>query len=277
MSLAFAKMQACGNDFVIIDDRALALFGRESDLARRLCERRRAIGADGLLILRPGSAPGCYGMVFVNANGLVGEMCGNGARCLAAFIRQVEGGNSALVLETGAGPVRALFLDAGPIELSLPPPVPLGTAHSVTWAGREWRFDAIDVGPPHVVCLLEDLPTLETLDVPRIGHAVRWDAHYAPRGCNVNFAAVHEGRLHLRTFERGVEDETLGCGTGAVAAVSVARRRMGADSPSTVITRSGDALQVCLGAPGEPARLSGYAHFVADGRCADDLLRGLAA
>jgi diaminopimelate epimerase len=242
-----------------------------------LCERQRAIGADGVLILRPGSAPGRYGMVFVNADGLVGEMCGNGGRCLAAFIRRAEGGVSSLVLETGAGTVQVRFLDAGLIELSLPPPVLLGTAHLVTWEGSDWRFDAIDVGPPHVVCLLEGLPALEALDVPRIGRAVRWDAHYAPRGCNVNFATVHEGRLHLRTFERGVEDETLGCGTGAVAAVSVARRCMGAGSPSTVITRSGDALEVHCGAPGEPARLTGYAHFVFDGRCADDLLQGLAA
>lgn len=275
MTLAFTKMQACGNDFVVVDDRAQALVGLEQALARRLCARHLGIGADGLLVLRPGLLPGHFGMLFVNADGLEGEMCGNGARCLAAYIRRAGWAGDELVLATASGAVPVRFLDDGRIELTLAPPRLRELGHRIEWQGRHWCFDALDVGPPHVVCLLDDLPSLEALDLRQLGPAVRRHPHYAPRGCNVNFAAVHQGRLHLRTYERGVEDETLGCGTGAVAAVAVLRQRLGEAAPSTVVTRSAEPLQIEFTAAA--VRLTGGAQFIADGHCAPGLLQSLAA
>ena len=275
MRIAFTKMHACGNDFVVIDDRAGALLGIESALAQRICPRRLALGADGLLVLRDGSRPGCFSMVCVNADGSIGEMCGNGARCLAAFIRRSGLAPDSLVLETGAGEVPVHFPDEQHIELTLAPASDLRTGLVVNWQGRDWVFDALTLGPPHVVCLVDDLDTLEALDVVRFGRVVREHALFAPRGCNVNFVALHQERLHLRTYERGVEDETLGCGTGATASVLVARRRLGPGSPRTVVTRSGELLDIDL-ADAAALQLRGGAHFVADGQLASELLHGFA-
>lgn len=275
MRIEFTKMHACGNDFVVIDDRAGALLGIESALARRICPRRLALGADGLLVLRDGSRIGCFSMVFVNADGLIGEMCGNGARCLAAFIRRSGLAENSLVLETGAGEVPVHFPDEQHIELTLAPASDLRTGLVVNWQGRDWVFDALTLGPPHVVCLLDDLEALEALDVVRLGRVVREHVLFAPRGCNVNFAAMHQGRLHLRTYERGVEDETLGCGTGATAAVLVARQRLGPGSPQTVVTRSGESLEIAI-ADSATVQLRGGAHFVADGHLTPELLQGFA-
>lgn len=276
MKLPFTKMQACGNDFVVIDDRAGSLCGVESALAQQICQRRLSIGADGLLILRDNSSSaGHFGMVFVNADGLIGEMCGNGARCLAAYIQRAGLASSSLVLDTGAGPVPVQFGSGNTIALELPPAGPIRPDQIVAWRGENWRFDAVDVGPPHVVCLVDSLPALEALDVVHFGRFVRKHALFAPRGVNVNFVAVLGGRLHMRTYERGVEDETLGCGTGAVACVLVARSRLGLQGPQTVVTRSGESLEVHLDHDGSGLRLTGAAHFIADGILATDLLHDL--
>jgi diaminopimelate epimerase len=272
VTVLFTKMQACGNDFVVIDDRAGVWAGRESALALRVCQRRLALGADGMLLLREGRQPGHFGMVFVNADGSIGEMCGNGARCLAAFIRRAGLAQQALVLDTDAGDVKVRFLDEQQIELTLPPAGPLRADLRVTWGGRDWLFDALDVGPPHVVCLLPDVAALAALDVTGFGQMVRHHALFAPRGCNVNFVAVDAGLLHLRTYERGVEDETLGCGTGATAGVLVARRQLGLTAPRSVLTSSGETLTIDIDQGDGHLRLTGGAHFVASGELAPELL-----
>ncbi len=275
LDLRFTKMQACGNDFVIVDDRVGALVARESEVSRRVCQRRLGIGADGLLILRNGSQAGHFRMVFVNADGLIGEMCGNGARCLSAHIRRLGLADKALVLETGNGLVHVRFLDNERIELTLPAAGPVRTDIAVQWGGQQWLFDAVDIGPPHAVCFVDTVADLAALDVARIGSDVRHHATFAPRGCNVNFAAIDGGVLHVRTFERGVEDETLGCGTGATATVLVARLRWGPSAPTVVITRSGEELDVALDDAAGSLRLTGGAHLVADGTLSPTLLRGL--
>jgi len=267
-------MQACGNDFIVIDDRAGLLRGLESQLAKRICPPHLALGADGLLILRDGLTSGHFGMVFVNANGLIGEMCGNGARCLAGFIRRAGLAQNSVVLDTGAGAVPVSFPDANNITLTLAMPSDQRFGLAVSWQGRDWIFDALTLGPPHVVCLLDSLAELEALDVPKLGRFVREHALFSPRGCNVNFAASHQGRLHLRTYERGVEDETLGCGTGATATVLVARQRLGPQSPQMVVTRSGEFLQIDM-IDSTVLHLHGDAHFVADGQLAPELLKGI--
>lgn len=263
--VAFAKMHACGNDFVVVDDRQGRLRGAESALARDVCRRRLSLGADGLLVLRPGHTPGAFGMVFVNADGLVGEMCGNGARCLAAFIHRLGLAQARTRLETLAGPVTVDYRANGQIALDLPLAVPAGPGVTLQFGGQDWCFHPIDVGPPHVVCWVPDRAALAAVPVLELGRFVRHHGAFAPRGCNVNFAAWDGARLHMRTYERGVEDETLGCGTGATAAVLLAQIQGQAQGAVEVVTRSGDVLRVEPGADGTGPRLIGGAHFVAHG------------
>lgn len=271
--LAFAKMHACGNDFVVVDDRAGRLLGRESEVARDVCRRHLSLGADGLLLLRTGTVPGSFGMVFVNADGLVGEMCGNGARCLAAFIHRQGLARDRVLLQTLAGDVAVVFQGQGVITLELPLPVPRALDVAIKHAGHIWHFDALDVGPPHVVTWVPDLASLQAVPVLAVGRYVRHHAAFAPRGCNVNFATRLGSRIHMRTYERGVEDETLGCGTGATAVVLVAVRRFAlAPGSVQVVTRSGDVLGVDPGPAGQRPLLSGGAHFVARGVFEDPAL-----
>ncbi len=272
MSLQFTKMQACGNDFVIVDDRAGAWRGRESLLARTLCRRRYAVGGDGLLVLRDGDADHRFDMVFVNADGLVGEMCGNGARCLAAYIKRAGLALQSLQLNTLAGVVDVHFLDDDTISLDLPPAGPARTDIAIEWQGRTWNFDAIDIGAPHAVCFVPDLPALANAPVADLGVYVRHHAAFEPRGANVNFAVRHQDRLFLRTYERGVEAETLGCGTGAAAAALLAHARFAMPSPVCVQTSSGALLTVRFGDDGAGLQLQGGACFVADGVLAPGLL-----
>lgn len=272
---AFTKMQACGNDFIVMDDRAGRFAGLESALAKRLCERHLGIGADGLLLLRNGSAVGHFQMVFVNADGLIGEMCGNGARCLAAFIRHAGLATHSLVLQTLAGGVPVRFEGANQIVLELPGAGPVRSGIAIDWQGRDWVFDALEVGVPHAVGFVPDRAALEALPVDALGRHVSHHAAFAPRRCNVNFVALEKGRLHLRTYERGVEAETLGCGTGATAAALLAHQHFGLPSPIQVVTRSGDALDIHFEPASGLLQLTGGAHFIASGHIEAALLNDL--
>lgn len=275
MSQAFTKMQACGNDFVVIDDRAGQWLSQESELARRLCQRRLGVGADGLLLLRAGSQAGRFSMRFINADGLVGEMCGNGARCLAAYLHRAGLVGESLVLESGAGPVQVDMRSMPTIRLTLGPVIELRAGLEMRFAAEEFVFDELDVGPPHVVCLMPSIDALLALDMVALGRFVRYHPLFEPRGCNVNAAALAaDGRLHLRTYERGVEDETLGCGTGAVASAVAAYRRLHASPHCQVLTRSGETLEIDLGQLDAPT-LTGSARFVADGHLHSSLLEGM--
>ncbi len=275
MTLAFTKMQACGNDFVVIDDRTGLWSHLESELARLVCQRRFGIGADGLLILRAGTQPGEFAMRFINADGLVGEMCGNGARCLAAYLHRAGLAGDALVLESGAGPVRADLSQMPTVRLTLGPVTTLRTGIALPFGGQNFEWEEVDAGPPHVVCIMPSIEALATLELVPLGRFVRHHPAFAPGGCNVNAVAIApDGSLHLRTYERGVEDETLGCGTGAVASAAVARRQLGSPALLRVITRSGEALEIDLSLAQSPT-LTGPARFVADGHLHPTLLEGL--
>lgn len=272
MTIRFTKMQAGGNDFIVIDDPSGSLVDAGPALARRLCHRRFGIGADGLLLLGRTSSRSRFRLVFVNPDGLVGEMCGNGVRCLAAFMRRAGLGDSEIVLDTDAGEVRARFVDAARISVELPEPVLRRRRVAVEGLGHVWHVDELDVGPPHVVWLADNPAELGRLDVVTVGRMIRGHPLFAPRGCNVNFVAVTGAdTLAMRTYERGVEDETLCCGTGATAAAIVARDRLGLSSRITVECRGADRLLIDLSDPKRP-RLIGGAHFIAQGEVDDSLL-----
>jgi len=275
----FTKMHGCGNDFVLIDDRAARFAGVESRMAVTLCDRRFGVGADGLILLRrPARAGASLTMVFVNRDGLVGEMCGNGARCLAAFARRCGADGDPLVIDTPAGLVTAAF-DGDLVRLSMTEPRILDADVRIEAGGDTLHFMAVDSGPPHAVAFVDDTG-LDAVDVETLGRAVRHHPAFAPRGVNVNFVAVRDGRLFMRTYERGVEAETLACGTGAVACAAAAHRRGALASPVSVVTRSGAPLTVAFRYENghfADVVLTGPAAFVATGTLDPGFAAGILA
>ncbi|MBW3127496.1 diaminopimelate epimerase [Hymenobacter profundi] len=231
--LSFFKYQGTGNDFVMVDDRANQFDAANHQLVHRLCDRRRGIGADGLILLRLHPEYD-FEMVYFNADGHLGSMCGNGGRCTVAFARQV-----------GVIDATARFLAAdGPHEASIDAD---GTVHlrMQDVAGQEEvaAHDGVflNTGSPHLVRFLP-AESLAAFNVFAEGRAVRYGALYADKGTNVNFVeepSAPDAPWQVRTYERGVEDETQSCGTG-VTAVALAASRRGASSPVHLRTPGGD-------------------------------------
>ena len=273
-SLRFAKMHGCGNDFVMIDDRARQWVGQRAELTRRLCDRRSGLGADGLILIEPASAGGDFTMVYVNADGLDGEMCGNGARCTARFAAHLGLVGDRAAIETAAGLIRA-EIEGSEVRLAMTDPQDFVFGRRVGVDGREWIFDCVDTGVPHAVTFVDDL---EGIEVERWGRLIRHHRDFAPRGTNVNFVKVGEEGLAMRTYERGVEAETLACGTGAVASALIAHRRYGLVPPIAVLTRGGERLTIdftVVGAELRQVRLIGPTALVAEGEIAPELLESL--
>ena len=242
----FTKMNGAGNDFLVLDNRFLHLTETElAALARRYCPRRTGVGADGLLALEtPSKEDAAQGvhvrMRYRNADGSLATMCGNGARCLARFARAAGIGASPLVLVTDAGRYRADVPDdpAEPIRLHVPPPK--GFASCTVCASLHDALNGvwtIWTGTEHAVAFVRDVDSIE---VDAVGRRLRHDPAFAPKGTNANFVEVigrgsaeKAARVRVRTYEKGVEGETLACGTGALAA-ALAARLSGAVDASTV-------------------------------------------
>jgi len=240
----FYKMSGSGNDFVMFDGRRTPSASLEPAQIVSLCDRRLGIGADGLVVLTPEGSDQVR-MDFWNCDGSRADMCGNAALCstrLAAFLELASPTGMRLVTGAGTFPARCRP-EPDQAELNLPdfalPHVPEGLA-----LGAGEALGALaTVGVPHLVLEVEDL---ERPDLMERGRQLRHDPHLGPPGANVNFVAPERGsgRWSLRTYERGVEGETLACGTGAVAAaVSLARARK-AEFPVRIATRSGRTLLI---------------------------------
>ncbi len=240
-------MNGAGNDFVLVDAREAAVPG-DPDLVRRLCDRRRGVGADGLILVEPHGEADFF-MRFYNADGTEAGMCGNGARCAAAFAASLglgrrEDDRTRVRLATGTGPIEATvrgdrvamrMMDARGMRLDVPVQVahPGDTVHFVT------------VGTRHVLVPVDDAARLRHDEVVAAGRALRRDPAFAPEGANVNFFSVDEaGRIRLRTYEKGVEDETHACGTGSVAAAVVLWHTRSVAGPRRVVQHSGEILTV---------------------------------
>jgi diaminopimelate epimerase len=246
--LNFFKMHGGGNDFVLIDHR-LPILGEEDQpsFARRVCHRQTGVGADGLILLEL-SQQADLRWQFYNADGSAAEMCGNGARCAARYAVLTGMTGETLSLETRAGVIHADVIDrqaritmTGVGEARMHLEVPLS---DLTLSGH-----AQQVGVPHVVF---PVPDLEDVPVTDWGRAVRFHPLFQPAGANVNFIRVISPHaLAVRTYERGVEDETLACGTGAVAAALVAARLGQVSSPVLVHTRGGEILTVSFQQQGD--------------------------
>ena len=226
--IPFIKYQGTGNDFVLIDLRRVSLSLDFSSFARRVCERRWGIGADGLLLLFPSSIADCRMCIF-NADGSEPSMCGNGIRCVLDYLHKREG-LSEMKIETLSG-----VLKGRKAEDAIA--VNLGSPSIIHWPLllEEGPAYIIDTGVPHAVLFVDDL---NDIDVDFLGRKIRNDAIFAPQGVNVNFASVNaEGKVTLRTYERGVEGETLACGTGAAATAYAALHQAKLSQPISILTR----------------------------------------
>jgi diaminopimelate epimerase len=277
-------MHGCGNDFVVIDDREGALHALRAELARALCDRRKGLGGDGLILIqRGGNQDGFatdFRMTYVNRTGADGEMCGNGARCAArravdlGLVRDRSHG-AELRMTTLAGVVRAAVDNT---EVTLAMTVPSGERPSVRLAigGQSFDLFAIDTGVPHAVAFLDSPDSLERLDVEGVGRAIRYHEAFAPKGVNANFAARRpDGAYRMRTYERGVEMETLACGTGSVAVALAAHRRFGAAAPVSILPTGGGQLTIGFRADKDgfcDVTLKGPTETIAEGEIAADWL-----
>jgi diaminopimelate epimerase len=262
--LSFVKMNGAGNDFVLLDNRAGALQLDRAVIAR-LCDRHRGVGADGVLILEQAQEGADHRMRYYNADGGEVEMCGNGARCFARFAKDVAGANGVVSFETPAGVIRAEFLEGERVRIEMVEPTNFSPNLSLTVEREQHTVHAINTGVPHACVFVDDL---EHTAVVRLGRALRFHPEFAPKGSNANFIHVLGPRaIAIRTYERGVEDETLACGTGVTACALIHAELNGATSPVAVTVRGGDTLEVGFvrGAkPGEFTRvtLCGPADFV---------------
>ena len=234
--MQFHKYQGTGNDFIILDDRARHF--DETDQARiaALCHRRFGIGADGLMLLRE-KAGYDFEMVYFNADGAPSSMCGNGGRCLVAFAKYLNVIQDKAYFLAVDGPHEALVAPDGTVRLKMidvaaPQPAEVGEEDVFLHTGSPHHVHFLD---PH-----EALPLAE-FNVFAAGHDIRYDQAYDPTGTNVNFVQVPADPTHpwfVRTYERGVEDETYSCGTG-VTAVALAASQRGAASPVHLSTPGG--------------------------------------
>ena len=257
-------MNGAGNDFVMVDNRD----GHPSlsrEIIARLCDRHRGIGADGLLAVEPATGGADFRMRYYNSDGGEAEMCGNGARCFARFANRLAGPRASVSFETQAGVISAEFLgEQVRLAMSDPKDLSLNTELGVNQEKLVVHF--VNTGVPHAVTVVEDI---EDVAVQRLGAAIRFHAHFAPKGTNANFIKPLDAQtIAIRTYERGVEAETLACGTGVVASAIVFHELTGANSPVGVRVRGGDLLGVGFEKNDGVYRnvtLTGPADFVFDG------------
>ncbi|HEY2810630.1 MAG TPA: diaminopimelate epimerase [Rhabdochlamydiaceae bacterium] len=231
--MKFSKYQGAGNDFILIDNRLGHFPANDARLVQRLCDRRTGVGADGILLLES-SHIADYKMRILNADGSEPGFCGNGIRCLIAFLRAGEG-RTEWNIEIG-GRVSACRCQGEEICVNLGVPIMLHWPLSLDLpAGKKEAF-VLHTGVPHAVIFVEDIADSSFIELAK---QIRWHSAFAPEGVNVNCVKIAEkGSLLVRSFERGVEGETLACGSGAAAAAWVAHHLHGLKEPVEVHTRS---------------------------------------
>ncbi|MGH7197890.1 MAG: diaminopimelate epimerase [Candidatus Omnitrophota bacterium] len=239
-TLNFTKMAGAGNDFILADNRSGILKGSLGRFARRLCDRKRSVGADGLILVER-SKKADVRMRILNSDGSEAEMCGNGIRCLAKFAADKGITGKRLSVETLAGTILA-EVRGKVVKARMVDPKGLRVNFKIAVGGRKESLSFVNTGVPHAVKLI---PSVESCPVKPLGRSIRTHRHFAPRGTNVDFIAVRSSNaIDIRTYERGVEDETLACGTGSVAGALIASRLKGLRSPVSVHTRGGDVLKI---------------------------------
>jgi len=242
--IKFTKIVASGNDFVIIKNSCSSSLVPRQELVKKICNRKYGAGADGMLLLEK-SKKADFRMRIFNADGSEADMCGNGARCVAFYTRStLHAPRSTLKIETKAG-IAESQVRADRVKIKLTQARDYQPRIAIKINGRELRIYSINTGVPHAVIFVEGV---DTIDVSNIGRQIRYYECFAPQGTNVNFVeAINKNTIKVRTYERGVEDETLACGTGAAASAIVYSLQSTVYSQKNkinVITQGGETLKV---------------------------------
>jgi len=238
--ITFYKFSGTGNDFIIIDNRKRIVEEKGlPDFVAKVCRRKMSVGADGLILIE-NSDIADFRWRFFNSDGSTAEMCGNGARCAARFAYMNGIAGTEMSFETLAGIISARII-ADQVKIKMTDPGDIRD-YSIETENGSLSVSSINTGVPHAVIVTEDI---ESAQVLRQGREIRFHKAFAPAGTNVNFVSRQsEGSIANRTYERGVEDETLACGTGCVAAAIVTAYKTGTLSPIRVLTGSGGYLTV---------------------------------
>lgn len=246
--MRFTKMQGAGNDFIIVDNRTGEISAAHMGaLAERLCRRRMSVGADGMMFVGQPEEGGDFRMEFFNADGSRGEMCGNGARCIAKYGFDKGLAGAEMVIETTAGPVRAWQLSAGQYRIRLNDVTRMELSVEIPACGKVWDCAYVELGNPGLPHLAVEYPGLLAEDeeiLRRLGAALR-SAPSLPKGANVNFYELTgEDTLWERTYERGVEDFTYACGTGTGSVAAVLTEKGLVSGDHTAVSMTGGTLYV---------------------------------
>ncbi len=272
--MEFTKCQGAGNDFILIDNRDGKVYKKIEELGvdlptfvRKLCAFHTGVGADGLILIEePDNPENDFKWQFFNADGSVAEMCGNGSRCAVRFA--YEKGivkKEHVKFETLAGVIEARIKENGKVvRVRLTKPFGLKTDFRIPLENTELEAHFLNTGVPHVVVYREDL---ERFDVKTYGSKIRYHEMFSPAGTNVNFIKpLSEGEIAIRTYERGVEDETLACGTGSTAAAIIAYLKgLVKQKPVKVHTKGGEILTIDFDEKLERVYLEGKVYKVFDG------------
>lgn len=272
LPIPFWKMSGAGNDFIVIDHRKpLIPKERMAEFARLVCRRKFSVGADGLFLIEP-SQRADFKWRFFNADGSEAEMCGNGARCVARFAYMHGIAPARMRFETLAGIIEATVADVQ-ATVKMTSPHSFRFDRQVEAAGQMFMVHSVDTGVPHAVIFVDDI---EAVDVLGLGRALRFHPVFAPAGTNVNFVGRTAEGFRIRTYERGVEDETMACGTGVTAGALIAAAKGLADSPVAMVTSGGVALTVQFsrekGAEVDQVLLKGPAHLIYKGELTAEAL-----
>ncbi len=268
--IEFLKMSGSGNDFILIDNRDRSLtVDNLTEFVRRVCERKISVGADGLIVIEKSECAD-FRWRFFNADGSEVDMCGNGGRCAArfAYIKGIAKEN--LSFETQAGLIDA-EVRGDVVKLRLTDPHHIRIDFIIIIQEQPFEINFINTGVPHVVYFVRNL---DQFDVFQIGREIRYHKEFQPDGTNANFMEVIDRHtIRVRTYERGVEDETLACGTGAVASALISSRKGLVESPVDVRVKSGEILRIHFRkteAGFEDIYLEGKAKVVYEGRLWDE-------
>ena len=251
----FVKMTGAGNDFIVIDNRTEDLSLDWSNLAPKICHRRKGVGADGLIVLER-SSDVSFTMNYFNADGSYGGMCGNGGRCAALYIMQEQ-----KIREVSFHALDYIYsanlINNELLRLRMKDPTDVRLSLSIGLGPEKIALNYIDTGSPHVVVFLDELPqklrqAIQTQGINEIGRQIRYHPFFSPKGTNVNFVEkLDNNTISMRTYERGVEEETLACGTGSIACALISALKWKFPSPVQVKTKGGDILQVIFNRAGE--------------------------
>lgn len=263
--IPFYKMVASGNDFIVIDNRKKTVKDPVA-LTRKICALHTGVGADGVLLFE-NSRKADFKMRIINSDGSEAEACGNGFRCIALYAREKMGYPMEFKFESLSGLIEAKVAKKGRVKVQLVQPSGIKLREEIHVKGHRLHYSFLNTGVPHAVIFVEGL---EKIDVAGLGSAIRYHDHFKPKGTNVNFVEVASNRLiHVRTYERGVENETLACGTGSTASALASALLGYTRPPVQVKTSGGEILTVDFQREGSKitsVTLEGEVRFVYEGK-----------